>query len=536
MAATLAIVGAQVRTMDPDRPYASAVAIDGDTVVAVGDASDIRDVIDAATEVIDVSSLPGGGHVTLGLTDGHVHLLFGAESLATVSFDRVPDLDAVRARIAEAVAGLAPGEWLRGFALEYEALGGRPFHHGLFDDLTGDHPLFIFTLDLHTAFVNARALQVAGITGARDFPDGSAIVVDADGAPTGELRERSAMSLVEDLIPEPSAAQARALQLDAMARLNALGITAVHQMDADHDSLDTFAALADDGVLTLSVTAHSVIAPGADAAYVDELLGRPARRGPGWRADGIKFLLDGVVETGTAWLEAPDDRGGGTEAFWPSLSAWEATVRRCHDAGRQIATHAIGDRAIRTALEVYGRLPAGGRRRIEHIETAPDATLHRFVTDGVTASMQPIHLRWIKADRSDPWSARLTHEQCRHAMRSGDLAAAGVPVVLGSDWPVAPYDPRAGMYAARVRHAPDVPDAEPVGASVALTGAQTLAGYTVNAARAVGEDDRAGMLRPGMRADLAVWGADLVTCDPADLPDLPVHLTVQAGAVVHRAT
>jgi predicted amidohydrolase YtcJ len=149
--------------------------------------------------------------------------------------------------------------------------------------------------------------------------------------------------------------------------------------------------------------------------------------------------------------------------------------------------------------------------------------------------MQPIHLRWLLPDLSDPWSTRLGRPRCEHAMRSGDLSASGALVVLGSDWPVAPYDPRLGFFAAQLRRAPDLDLHAPVGSSRPLTGLETLAGYTVNAARAVGDQGRAGVLRVGAQADLVGWGADPATTAPADVLDLPVHLTVVDGDVVHRA-
>ncbi|MFT3872581.1 MAG: amidohydrolase [Nocardioides sp.] len=532
MSATLAIIGADIRTMDPQRPRASAVALDGDTIVAVGDDAEIREVCDGATEILDGR----GWHLTPGLTDGHQHLLEGATIAQGIDFDRVGTLDRARTLVAAERDRVGPGSWLYGYALEYSTFGGRPYHHTMFDDVSGGRPMFVFALDLHTGFANAEALRLAGVTGARDFPDSSSIVVDDEGKPTGELRERSAVEVVLAAIPPRTPAQTRALQIEALRRQNAVGLTAIHQMDGDPDALDAFEALEAEDALTMTVAVHNILTPTMESDYIDELLATPPRSGRRWRSDGVKFWLDGVVETGTAWLEHADDRGGGTEPNWPSLPDWEVLVRRCHDAGRRIATHAIGDRAVRETLDVYSRIDgAAGRHRIEHIETAPDQIVGRFRPEGITASVQPIHMRWIAADFSDPWSQRLDHDQCQHAMPSGDLSAAGALVVLGSDWPVAPYDPRLGIFAAQLRRSPDVDDPAPVGASRPLTGEETLAGYTINAARAVGEGDVAGMLRPGYRADVVAWADDIATCNPVDVPDLPVLLTVQAGRIVHRA-
>jgi predicted amidohydrolase YtcJ len=167
------------------------------------------------------------------------------------------------------------------------------------------------------------------------------------------------------------------------------------------------------------------------------------------------------------------------------------------------------------------------------VETAPDAIVDRFAPEAVTASMQPVAMQWVQPDRSDPWSARLTAEQCDHGWRVGDLSARGALVVLGSDWPVGDYDPRLGFYAARLRRGPDSDDPRPIGATRPLSAEETLAGYTVNAWRAVGADG--GTLRVGAPADFVLWAEDPVSVSPEAVLGLPVRLTVVGGRVVHRA-
>ncbi|MCL2393883.1 MAG: amidohydrolase family protein, partial [Acidimicrobiaceae bacterium] len=288
--------------------------------------------------------------------------------------------------------------------------------------------------------------------------------------------------------------------------------------------------------LTLRVSMHYTISPTTDASVIDAIAKGPKRAGARWRAGGVKFFMDGVIETGTAWLEEPDTHGDGNDPMWPDIARYRQLVRTFHDEDFQVATHAIGDRAVREVLDTYRGLPGGhGRHRVEHIETVPDQTIARFLPEGVAASMQPMHLRWMKPDLSDPWSERLGAHRCEHTMRSGDLSAAGALMVLGSDWPVASYDPRLGFYTAQLRRAPDLPDKGAIGTSRPLTGEETLAGYTTNAAKANGESDLAGMLRPGCRADFVAWAEDPAECPARDVAELPVLATVVAGAVVHQA-
>jgi hypothetical protein len=307
-------------------------------------------------------------------------------------------------------------------------------------------------------------------------------------------------------------------------------------MDGGPATADLLEELEGDGGLNMRVALHYWVDPATDESVLDAITRGPVRSGRQWRADGVKFMLDGVIDTGTAWLEEPDVDGDGTSPMWPDIEQYWRTVRRIHDAKLRIATHAIGDRAIREVLDVYASLPKGpARHRIEHIETAPDATIARFAPEGVTASMQPIHVRWMKPDMSDPWSQRLGINRCAHGMRSGDLAVSGALMVLGSDWPVAPFDPRLGLFAAQLRRAPDLADGGMIGSRTALDSYEALAGYTTNAARAVGEDGVAGMLRAGYRADFVAWGEDPVKCRALDVTELPILATVVDGKVVYRA-
>jgi predicted amidohydrolase YtcJ len=255
-----------------------------------------------------------------------------------------------------------------------------------------------------------------------------------------------------------------------------------------------------------------------------------------WRGGIAKFFIDGVVEPGTSWLYDPDTAGGGTDPFWPSEERYAEVVGRFIGAGFQVATHAVGDRAVRAALDAYqAGAPPTGHHRIEHIETLQDHDLPRFAAEGVAASMQPLHMENMSGDRSDPWSRMLGPARCDRAFRTRDLADSGAIVALGSDWPVARFDPRRGMGWARLRRAPAEPELTPYLAGQALTPIETLHGYTTAPARIVGEADRAGIIRPGYRGDLSAFAADPVEIDADALLDLEVTLTVVDGEVVHHA-
>ncbi|CAB4329600.1 MAG: amidohydrolase family protein [Actinobacteria bacterium] len=534
MAADFAIVNCTIRTMDPNLPIAHAVAWSDQTIVAVGAIDQVQSHIDAHTEVIDAR----GAVLTPGMVDGHQHLLQGAVFAQGLNLDRVNTLHDLRDAIAKERERLGPNAWLLGFAMEYAALEGQTFHHSMIDDVAGPGPMFLYALDVHTAFVNNHALAISGVDSARQLADASVIVCDSDGLPTGELLEMAAMRTVLDSVPAPTKEQKLQWYAQTMRDQNAVGITEIHMMDGDLETIESLKELELREDLTVRVLQHHFIYPYTDSEIVGELLKTRSSSGSMWQADGVKFMLDGVIDTGTAWLEEPDSHGEGTEPMWPDMSLYHQRVRMFHDAGFRIATHAIGDRAVREVLDGYAALPGGsaGRHRIEHIETSPERTVARFQPEGVTASMQPVHMRWVAHDLSDPWSQRLDASRCAHAWPSGDIAHTGALVVLGSDWPVAPYDPRMGFFAARERRAHDVADKRPVGTTRALTGEQTLAGYTINAARAVGAQDSRGMIAPGYVADIVMWQDDPSQVSTSDVVDLPVLLTAAAGRIVYRTS
>ncbi len=204
-------------------------------------------------------------------------------------------------------------------------------------------------------------------------------------------------------------------------------------------------------------------------------------------------------------------------------------MRRLHAAGVRTATHAIGDAAVRHALDTVASLGPGGRlaHRIEHIETVPDDTVPRFAELGVVASMQPPHTAYTRADHSDEWSRRLGDARADRAWRMRDLRDAGAYVALGSDWPIAHHDVRQVLATAR----------SPRGAASAgagLTGSMALEGCTTHAAVAAGEADVAGRIAPGYRADLTAFGLDPVAAPADEVAQAPVRLTVAGGRITHR--
>ncbi len=529
--ANLAVLGARIRTLDPELPAASAVAIRAGTIIAVGSDAEVRQTCDARTEIVDL----GGAAVVPGLIDSHSHPFNGSLEAVGADLTGLRTLDEVRSALAAERRRCGDGEWVRGYALAYEAFAGTGIHGAAILDAVQGAPTYLQFFDFHTALATPAALALAGVDGPRTFAD-TAEVVCLDGRPTGELRE-SAAGLVERVIPEPSAAERLVLYRATLARMNEAGLTGACVMLGRPGLFDEIRELEARGDLKMRLWVPLHQPPGVTDDEVDEHLRLRDERGLRWRGGIAKFFIDGVVESGTSWLCEPDTRGGSTRPFWPTEARYAEIVARFARAGFQVATHAVGDRAVRAALDAYRNAgpPPTGRHRIEHIETLQDADVPRFAAEDVAASMQILHMENNSGDQTDPWSQTLGPERCARAFRARDLVDSGAILPLGSDWPVARYDPRRGMGWARLRRAPGDPGQLPYLAGQALTGLEALHGYTTAPSRVIGEAHLSGMVRAGYRGDLTAFAEDPVDLDADRLLELPVVLTVVDGEICHRA-
>lgn len=330
----------------------------------------------------------------------------------------------------------------------------------------------------------------------------------------------------------------RARTADVLRAMAACGLTGGHAMDANGDSLAVHAELAAEDALPLRLRIAPWCRPETDDDAVAELIRLQGTGGALWRVAGVKLFMDGTIDNGTAWLETPDCHGESGHAHWPDPQRYTDVVAALHRAGVPTATHAIGDAAVRHVLDSVEKAQAESpdvvRHRVEHIETVPDDTVRRFGPLGVAASMQPTHCcEFTRADRTDNWSRRLGAERAGRAFRCRDLWEAGARVVLGSDWPIAPYPPLQVMAGARHRRPADL-SLPPHSPGQALTALQALQGMTVNPAWVAGEEDRAGRLAVGHRADLTVLADDPLKVADTDLAELPVLLTVVGGRITYR--
>jgi predicted amidohydrolase YtcJ len=551
--ADLAIVGAAVTTLDPARPTAQAIAVRAGRIVAVGSDAEIRAVCDGSTEVIDLR----GASVVPGLTDGHIHP-FWLEQVAGADLTACGTLAEVRDALAKERERIGDDGWLLGWGLEYGIFGDQPIDSSVVADVAAGAPTLLTFFDQHTGLASDRALELAGVSGAVSFSTNSEVVL-RDGVPTGELREMPAMDLVRRVIPKLTDDERLAKATSILRGFNAVGLTGLHAMNGNPGSFDLVRELEARGDLTLRTVIPFWQKPDTPFEAMEAQLALRDERGELWRGGVAKFFIDGVIDTGTGWLVDPDTEGDGTASYWPDPEAYRRSVALFTGAGFGCTTHACGDMAVRYALDAYRDARGGGgaaaveqaraagvsvpagahplgtaRHRIEHIETIQLSDIARFAAEDVAASMQPLHMQWVEPDGSDSWSRRLGPERAARGFLSRDLHDAGAVVPLGSDWPVASFDPRIGMAWARLRREAGLRGSAPLTPGAPLTPLQTLHGYTTANARMLGEEHHLGRIRVGFHADLTAFAADPLMTDADDLPALPVVLTVVGGRVVHR--
>lgn len=530
---SFALTGAHLLTNTEQHAGATALLVEHGTITALGSDAEVAALADAAG--IPVRDA-GGATVTPGLFDSHTHPHWAVEVTRGVDLGGLGTVDALQRAVAAYAATLPADTWVLAWNLEFEPFEETGVHGSLFDEAAGGRPFAAMFYDLHSGLANGAALAAAGLTSPPVFDDLSVAVTDDAGTLTGELREPSAYKLVFDVVPARSHDAERDALRDMFRTLAAAGLTGGAIMDGKPHTADLVEELEARGELDHRLVIHHWHAVSDDDRAVARVIEQKDRGGALWQTGAIKLFSDGVIDTGTAWLHQPDSCGDGKRAFWPEWNRFREVVRAYHDAGMLIATHAVGDFAVNRVLETYAELPArehGPAHSVEHLEVLSDADLEALRGSGVTASMQPLHMQWREGDNSDNWAQRLG-ERAATGYRVRDVLDTGTRVTLGSDWPVAHYDPRIGMAWARGRSTPGVAGAPVFEPEQRLTGEEALLAYTLWPAQARGWSER-GFLAPGAVADLTLWAGDPVAATPDELATLGIAATVVDGRFVHDA-
>ena len=460
--------------------------------------------------------------VSPGFVDGHTHFAAWSVNREQIQLAGAATRADALGRIARATPDSG---WIQGQGWDANLWTEAPDRWTL--DALWSLPVFLDSLDVHAAWVNSAALERAGITAATPDPSGGRIVRDASGAATGVLLER-AVDLVRDRVPLPEPDRLLAALRRAQAEAHRLGVTGIHDVEGP-EAYQAFQRLQAEGGLRLRVLFHHPV------EHLDRLVRRGVRSGMGgeWLVEGgVKMFLDGSLGSRTAWMLDPYE--GSRDRGMPLCSREEAdrAMRTAAAAGLACAVHAIGDAAVRRALDLMESLPlAAIPHRIEHLQCVAPADLERTARAGIVASMQPAHILADIPVADRHWGGR---SRGAYAFRS--LRDRGTTLVFGSDVPVATMDPRAGVFAALERR----PLGPRRGASwypqEHLDLGEIIEAYTEAAARAGGVAHRRGRLAPGMDADFVVWDVDpAVDRGNGDaFLHARVLMTVVGGEVVYR--
>jgi predicted amidohydrolase YtcJ len=530
LSASLVIKGARVWTGDPAQSWAEAVAVRGENIIAVGTTAEIDRLIRADTQVIEAD----GGMLVPGFIDAHVHFLDGGSTISSVQLRDAQSPQEFTQRIADFASSADQGAWITGGTWDHMNWGGELPHREWIDSVTPDNPVWVMRLDGHMGIGNSLALELAGVDA--DTPDiaGGEIVRDANGRPTGVLKDKAMRAMV-DAVPEPSDRQLDQYLDAAMQYVASNGVTSVHDMfdgtSGGWRSLETYRRA--DSNNTLITRIYSIM-PLSEWQKLSDDIATHGRGNEWLRTGGVKGFMDGSLGSHTAafltpYTDTPDESGFLLDPL-DDLRAW---IAGADAAGLQLNVHAIGDKAIRDLLDIYYEVerengPKDRRFRMEHAQHIHPDDVPRFSIQNVIASAQPYHAiddgRWaedvIGTERA----------QTTYAFRS--LIESGARVAFGSDWYVAPASPLDGIYAAVTRRTLD--DKNPDGwvPQQKITVEQALRAYTYEGAYASFEEDRKGVLKPGLLADMVLIDRDLMDIAPETIRDAQVLKTIVGGRVV----
>jgi predicted amidohydrolase YtcJ len=531
-AADLIITNGKLYTVDKTRPRAEALAVIGDRIIAVGFASDIDQWRGPNTRVIDARERL----VLPGFNDAHVHFLDGGLQLDNVQLKDADSPQEFVRRIAERARQTGKGEWILGGDWDEQKWNPPQLPtKELIDAATPNTPVFVNRYDGHMSLANSLALMIAGVTAAAPDPPGGAIVRDAQGNPTGILKD-AAMELVTRKIPPFSHDRLVRAAKRALAYAAVLGVTSVQDMNPEYSYIAVYSELAERGELTSRIYAAPLITGVEDQTKIG--IGR-AFGSPLLRIGAVKAYADGSLGSTTAYFfqpytDAPQTRGLLGEEMQPR-SKMRDWLMNADKARLQICMHAIGDAAISQVLDLFGEVErahgeSDRRFRIEHAQHMAAKDFDRFAKMKVIASVQPYHAiddgRWAEK--------RIGPERIKSTYAFRSFLDHGVRLALGTDWTVAPLNPMLTLYAAVTRATLDGKNPGGWVPEQRISLSEAIEAYTMGSAYAEFQEHEKGSLTPGKLADVVILSDNLFSINPKNIPDVRVEATIVGGKVVWK--
>ena len=546
-AATLVLRNGKIVTVDSANPEAQAIAVRGSTILAVGSNRDINRYVGDSTEVVDLQ----GRLVVPGFIESHGHYLGLGRAKMILDLTVAKRWEDIVEMVEIATRDTRIDSWISGRGWHQEkwetpppgAVEGNPVHEAL-SKVSPNNPVILTHASGHAAFVNKRAMELAGITRRTPNPPGGEIVKGPDGEPTGLLRE-AAQRLVGGVQARTDAARSPEdidKELRTQVRLAAeealsKGVTSFHDAGSSFSTIDFLKKLEGEGALPIRLY---VMVRREPNPVMDEKLPQyfmPIDGDDYLTVRSIKRQIDGALGSHGAWLlepyiDLPESHGLTLE----TPEDIEGTARVAIKHGFQVNTHAIGDRANRVVLDIYDRVFKANpdktnlRWRIEHAQHIDPADVPRFKELGIVAAMQGTH-----ATSDGPWiPKRLGDERAeKTSYLFRDLINQGTIIANGTDVPVEDIDPIASFYSAVTLM---TNEGQPFVPTHKMTREEALRTYTINGAYAAFEEQQKGSLTPGKLADITVLSKDIMTIPEAEIPSAVVDLTIVGGKVKYRRT
>ncbi|MBX5490279.1 MAG: amidohydrolase [Chloroflexi bacterium] len=536
------LYNARVITMDPALPRATAIAVRDGRFVGVGDEAGLRPLVGPRTERLNL----GGRAVVPGLIDTHNHLSSTGLGMLHVSLEGVRRIGDIVGRIAERVRATPPGEWIVTAQVGEPAISHLlaerryPTRADL-DPVSPDHPVCIQAP--HVLIVNSAALRRVGVDRGTPDPPGGQLGRDERGELTGLFYEPPAMALVRQYLPPVTHADRVAGLRLACQAYNRVGLTSVCEHGASLAAVAAYQDLWARGELTVRSYVHVALDPTQSLAELDAFMAHLAfTGGPGFgddwlRVAGLKLFIDGGVGIGTALMREPYRTASGECSHGVQIIPTDRLLEILRLANKhrlRVAQHDSGGRAIDLVLDCYARVdaevPIADRRFVlVHCQFPSEANIAAIKRLGAVVVTQTVFLYSMGVG----YVKYLGRELADQAIPLRRWLDAGVPVALGSDAPVNPYEPLLGLWHAVTRQ--DKQTGEVIGPDQRITAAEALQGYTVNGAYITFDERRKGVIAPGRLADLVVLGDDPLTCPTEAIRNLPVELTMVGGRIVHAA-
>lgn len=530
-AADLIITNAKIWTVDKARPQAEALAIVGERIVAVGSAADMDVWHGPQTKVVDAQ----GRLLLPGFNDAHVHFVDGGDHLQEVQLKDTTTPQDFAQRIAQRARKTPKGEWVTGGDWDEQKWSPAQLPtRDLIDADTPNTPVFVNRYDGHESLANSVALQLANITAKTPDPPGGEIVHDAQGNPTGVLRD-SAQDLVAKVMPPMSHVHRMRAIRQALDYAASLGVTSVQDMNPSYDDVKAYSELQEKGQLTLRIYVAPMETEWKDQAKIGI---RHAFGTPLLRMGAVKGYADGSLGSETAYFfdaytDNPKSHGLLSAEMHPP-SAMLQRLKSADAAGLQICIHAIGDRAISMTLDMFEQIEkSNGKRdrrwRIEHSQHMAVKDFARYSRLNVIASVQPYHAiddgRWAEK--------RIGPERIKRTYAFRTFMENGVRLAFGTDWSVAPLSPVWTIYAAVTRATLDGKNPDGWIPEQKLTVPEAVEAYTMGSAYAEFQEKDKGSITAGKLADFVVLSDDIFHIPPSQIKNVKVEATYLGGKLVY---